>query len=459
MTQKSNVLPFNVPGGSPTVATKPKVEPYGFTPEFERALVVLLCSRAKFNAMVCKYIDTEALASPLAKMAVQVTQAFVKEHGRGPDKAMIVIQRLRRWVTDGKITHQDVVAVSDYFDEAEDAGLPSEEDVLAELLPELRRREERDAIEASLDAFKKRGDVAAPMKRVEEVMLIGKVTHERGIVMGPASFDELERLKRIEKLPTGILELDDVLGGGVRRGSASMFLAGATAGKSMALIQVANAAAMAGFHVAYATLELPIADTFARLKANLVNIPVDAIIDEPKTCGADAALATIMQTYPFGSVVVRKFTPKITTMRTLDAWIKQEELERGVKIDVLVIDYGDKMGSGDKNAEVGGHVDVGNTYDQMFTWASKEDDPRWVWTASQSTRQKDKAKNKLVLDDVADAMGKVRHFDTVITLNPRDDYTQMIYGLEKNRRGGHRGAEVGPLPVDFAVARIAPTTW
>ncbi len=64
----------------------------------------------------------------------------------------------------------------------------------------------------------------------------------------------------------------------------------------------------------------------------------------------------------------------------------------------------------------------------------------------------------LGLDDVADSKGKTRNFDTVVGINPSKDYKDMTFGLLKNRHGA-RGARVGPLPVDFSCARIAPTNY
>jgi len=459
LTMQARVLPFKTPGGAPPAPAKSPPEPYPFAPVFERALVTALCQRPALYGKVARYLDVESLTSAEARLAVQAAKAFAKDLGRGPEKLATVLQRVSRWVGEGKHTHDEAAALDDWFGDAQDAGLPPDEELLAELAPVVLRRVEKSGLEEAFEAFKQGGDLTTALMKIQQAMRLQDTEQTPGMMLGGASFEELERLKRSERLPTGLLELDDVLKGGPRRGTGNMFLGPASGGKSMALIQVANGAAMVGAHVAYATLELPVEDIMARLKANLTSIPVDAILDEPLACGAKEALESMMLRTTFGSIVVAAFTPKLTTPRDLFEWVKLQEADRGITIDVLVVDYADKLGTSSRapTKDTSSYAEQGTVYDELFIWA--RDQKRWLWTASQSGRNKDKGKTKLMLDDVADSMGKIRNFDTVITINPRDNYTQVVLGIEKNRRDGNRGREVGPLPVEFSLAQIAPVVW
>lgn len=450
------VVPFVAPASSPNGAgAQPKKkppEPYNLDNGFERALVTALCGKPKLFAKLVPYIDGDCLALPEARLAMEAAEAFGRDLKRGPESALVVLQRLRRWVGEGKITLAQVQAVGDMFDAAEDAGLPSDEGILTEMVPLLQRRVEREGLEEGFIEFQRRGDVAKALRRIEKAKTMATSDATIGVVLGPASFAELERLKSVERLKTGILELDDALSGGPRRGTGNMFMGNSSSGKSMGLIQVACYGAIQGVNTAYATLELPVPIITARMKANLTNVPIDLILDSPLTCGARELLEEVMEGVAMGCVHVAAFTPKVTTVHDLLLWVKDLEEDTGVRFDQLVVDYADKLSAGSAKSDESSYRGQGDVYDQLYTWA--RDEGRWVWTASQSNRQKDK-KAKLGLDDVSDSMGKIRNFDTVITLNPDEDGGQMTWGIAKNRMG-KRGGNIGPLPTDFVVARIAP---
>lgn len=435
-----------------------KTEPYPFTDEMERALVTLLASRPSFYAKLGPNLDPKAFNSPVAKLALEAVRAIAHDTGRGPDKLLIVTQRLRRWMGDGKLQQDDITAVSDMFDEAEDAGLPEEDTVIAEVAPILQRRAQREAIESALADYQKRQDPSHAFQILEKASLIGVAQESSGTLLGEQSFASLERVRNIERLPIGIMEVDEELLGGFYRGTETVYIAGTGGGKSQALIQNATAAALRGFFVGYITLELPEPIILARIKSNLTGVLVDDIMLDPETCRAP--LMSFLRNPLYGGIVVGEFTPKVTSVADLRAWVKREEAKHGRRMDVLVVDYADKLGASRGYKKKG--QDEENTYhssldvyEELRIWANEE--RRWVFTASQSTRAKDKGK-KLGVDDVADSMHKVRVADYVITLNPRDEGATLLWHLAKNRLGKN-GANIGPLPVHFETARIGPITW
>jgi len=430
-------------------------DPYNLDADFERQVVTLVCCRPRFLGRLRSALDPECFNLPASKLAVQACLAVARDLGHGPDSALVVIQRLRRWMGEGKVTQADIQDVADVFDAAEDAGLLAEDEVLGELTPLLRRRAEREAVETAVKAFQKRGDLGDAFDQMERARRIGTNDSSVGTIVGPESFGQLERLRQVQRLPTGILELDDVLAGGVMRGTESMFLGGPGDGKSMGLMQVACNAARMGFHVGIATLELPEPIQLARCKANLTGFCIDDILDAPDDPQFHKALADVQAVPGFGRIVVKEFSPLATTVEDLRDWVKDAEADWGFPMDVLVVDYADKLTvrSGlrkDDNGYTIGRL----VYESLRVFASETS--RWVWTASQATRgEGGKKQKKLDLGDTSDSMHKVRVADLVISLNARDDGTQMVFYVAKNRLGSSRKT-VGPLPVEWERARIAP---
>jgi len=432
-------------------------EPFNFDPTFERALVYVLCSHPRTWSLIGVEVEADCLAAPSAKLAIQAAAIVARERGTGPESTVVVMQRLRRWMSEGKVTHDQIVAVADYFDAAEDAGaMVSDEALLAEVVPILKRRMEREAIETGLSEYQRRGDVHGAMQRLEKAKHLGEYEDTVGVAIGPGSFEHLERLKTIQRLKSGILELDDSLGGGWMRGTLLYYLAPSGGGKSVSLTQHAAASCLQGFRVGVATLELPVPIWLARVKACLTGIPIDAIIEEPYACGAIERLDEIFGRPGMGAITVKSFTPKATTMGTLRGWIRDTEQAWGAQMDVLVVDYADKMRAQgiSERAQDNSYTASGSVYEDMFVWA--RDGKRWAATASQSRRGdgKNKATKKLDIDDTADSMGKPRTADYGVSINLRDQ-EQVELHVFKNRLG-RNGQTIGPLPTDFACARIAP---
>jgi KaiC/GvpD/RAD55 family RecA-like ATPase len=285
---------------------------------------------------------------------------------------------------------------------------------------------------------------------------IGACDSSTGTTVGPASFDVILRMREVQRMRTGIMELDDILDGGYVRGTETVFLGDTGGGKSMALVQSASSAALQGFIACYATLELPVPIVLARLKANLTGVPTNDILYDDAAAERSKVRLAEIQVAGFGGIVVKEFTPKATTPDDLFRWVRDVEREIGRDVDVLVVDYADKLAvpkqaeSGKEKGEYAGQLLI---YEGLRVWATTN--RRWVITASQASRSKDRTK-KLDTSDVADSLHKVRVADLVITLNPRgEENDQMISFGAKNRLGKGR-ASVGPLPTEFACARVSP---
>lgn len=427
-------------------------EAYTTDPAFEKQVVTLCCSRPRFYGRLRTGLDPECFSTPAAKLAMRACVTIAKELGRGPDSAIMVIQRLRRWMGEGKVTQAEIEEVGQIFDDAEDAGLMTEDGMLNEFAPVLRRRAEREAVQTAVSEYGKKGNIDAAFEQLSKARAIGTNDSSVGTLVGPGSFAQLERLKQVQRLPTGIIELDDVLGGGVMRGTEAMFLGGPGDGKSMALCQVAAEGARLGFHVGFATLELPEPIQLARIKANLTGLLIDDILDDPDSVHAQEALAKVQARPGFGRIIVKEFSPMSTTVDDIRAWVKSVEEELGFPMQVVVIDYADKLvtGKDEDNAYTLGKM----VFEGLRVFANETQ--RWLWTASQATRDDGKkASKKLDIGDTADSMHKPRVADLVITLNARDEGTQMVFFVAKNRLGAARKT-VGPLPVDWERARIAP---
>ncbi len=433
-----------------------KKDPYKLDPAFERALVTLCCARQRFYGRIGHALEPALLGSPEGKLALEAAHAIRRESGSGPSALLFVSQRLRRWHVDGRVTMEQIQAVNSYFDAAEDAGLPEEEPMVAEVLPMLQARIRKEATMSAIEDVGKGGDLSKSVKLAQSADRLGLADDGTGIVLGEGSFEAIEQFKKVEKLPLGIPELDIALGGGAWRGSLNMFLGASGDGKSMGLSHVFCEGLINGCFGCYATLELPVDLVLARIKANLTGLPIDGIMEIPEIQDeCKRRLAHLRAQGFFGYAIVKQFTPHATTCEDIFAWVAACEEQVGRKIDLLVTDYADKLAGSLSKSEKDQHgYNEGRVvYEGLRVHADER--RYWSWTASQATRNKEKKQKNLTLDDTADSMHKIRVADLVVSLNARDDGASIVFGVPKNRRG-KRSVSVGPLPVEFERARICP---
>lgn len=423
-----------------------KKETYGFTAQFEAFIAILSMKVPKFWGGIGHAIDVDGLSLEPAKLAMQAVRAIAKDLGHGPSSIASVIQRLQRWSVEGKITQKQIEAVQDMIEDSE--APPPAEEVMSEIVPVIRRKMQQQAVLSAAESYASRGDFEEVQRQINAAKRLGSHDVTVGTRLGTSSFAEIERKRTIDRLSLGIIDLDAGLGGGPPRGSLTVFVGGSGGGKSMMLSHAAANSMKAGLFVVYATLELPEETVLARVKANLTGVPINEIL----LGNSEKAREMIEEMYPtLGGFIVKDFPAKVTTVNDIREWVKNVEEAEGVRVDVVVVDYGDKLGSSSKNDK--SRYEVGDTVFEDLRLFMYEKG-KWGLTGSQATRRAGKEKGRRIeLDDVADSMGKVRVADLVVTLNNEDD--MIKYFIAKFRHGASNWT-VGPHPHDWGIGRMVP---
>jgi hypothetical protein len=424
---------------------------YGFSASFERLVTLYACADLDFYARLGHALEPDLLAAAPARLALQAAQAVAFDAGKPPAGAIIVIQRVRRWVQDGRVPMADLLAMGDYLDEAdqlrEDAGVTPDA-VLAEALAPVRRRLEQKATEQALSSFGKGGDFDSVVDLLGKARGLGEA-HAVGLGVDLAgAFGAIHSVRAVDYLETGIGVLDAELGGGVPRGTQTVVVGGPGDGKSMFMTHMAAHAARDGLNVAIATLELPVAVQMSRLLANLTGVP-ESEIRAGRTQTASQVLQKVLPT--LGRVRCEHFTAHATTVSDVLAWLANVERIQGAPVDLFVLDYADKLQATGKDANE--YTAMRRVYEDLRIWAEREQ--KWMVTASQAkARTKDNKKRRDV-EDAADSMHKARVCDLMLTLTVtgEDPVREVSVFVAKNRLGRSRFA-VGPLPTDFPMGRM-----
>lgn len=427
-------------------------EPYSLDPLFEKAVVTLCACRPRFWSVVGYLLDPDCVGIPASKLVLQACVQIAKDIGHGPGSLLVTLQRVRQMMSDGKITLVQLQEVATLFDEAEDFGLPTEEDVIGVLAPILKRRAQSAAIVAAHDEFARKGDFKRIVDHLQRAELIGVQDMSVGTVVGPEGFAEIDQMGSMVRLPTGILELDLQLNDGLHRGGLGVVLGGSGDGKSQFLIHQSAEAMRMKLFVGFATLELPKPVQLARLFANLTGVPINQILENASDRKEAQRRMEVMAPH-IGACIIEEFPPHATTVKDIRDWIDRCADRYGRRFDLFSCDYGDKLHAPNvKNDNE--YLAMRYVYEGLRRDIAVEFD-MWVWTGAQATRANKDQGKRLELHHVSDSTHKVRVADLVMTLNARDEGQQMLYFIAKNRLGKNR-FQVGPIPTDFARARMVP---
>ena len=412
----------------------------------QKALATMLAGRPRVFARIGEDLDPDCLSIAPARNAVRAIRVIAEDTGP-PTSQIPVIQRLRTWMEDGKLTQEDVNAVVDMFDESEEVGLPDENALVGEIAPILRQRARDSAVRRAIDLLPQKeslGEVADDLRRAEN---IGESRGALAVGWQQARATLVQEGSFI-RLPSGIPELDRKLEGGFERGSLWTWLAVSGGGKSVALTQCAANALLTGVNVCYATLELSKGKTLARLIANLSGVPINRVLNGQM----DTALKQL-EKLPLGKLHLDYFTPKLTRIEHIKDFVKRAEDDHGEKFEVVIVDYGDKL-TAKVGHEAGTYHEAGNVWEEYRVWMEAE--ARWGMTASQAKKQDKKQKEiYLGLDDFADSQNKPRVTDGALAINRRETDLEVRIGCPKNRNG-ESGWEVGPFPTMFECGRLVP---
>ena len=142
---------------------------------------------------------------------------------------------------------------------------------------------------------------------------------------------------------TGWKTLDDKLFGGFNKGELNIFAGGSGSGKSLFLQNISLNWAMAGLNVVYVTFELSEELVGMRLDTMLTGTPSKDIFKNLE----DVDLKVKMAGKKAGNLQIT-YMGSGSNANSLKAFLKEYEIQTGIKADALVIDYMDLMMPNDR---------------------------------------------------------------------------------------------------------------
>lgn len=248
---------------------------------------------------------------------------------------------------------------------------------------------------------------------------------------------EEARMMNEHAVPTGIVPIDEALGGGMQRGTLTTLLAPTNAGKSMFLINVLYAAVMAGKKVIYIIHEDEEVPTILRVLSRFTAIPYNklrisgTLLDEKDLRAIQMAKKLLKK-----HVIMKFMYGSETTVEEVRDWLMMKKRE--FDYDLIIDDYGQFIRTRVKTE--------GERFTQSIVYRTFKQIALKTKTAFLSVAQGNRAAQKVAKrgvdylrsTDLAECFEIARVSSNIITLNRSDDMTlnnELIFYLEKNKNG------------------------
>lgn len=199
--------------------------------------------------------------------------------------------------------------------------------------------------------FLEKGNYGAIEQQVREAVQVGLVKD-----LGLDYFENpKERLQYIKSqagaVSTGWKDFDSKLYGGLNRGEITIFAGGSGAGKSLFMQNIGVNWSLAGLNVVYVSLEL---------SEQLISMRLDSMVSGYAARDImrnmdDVDLKVRMKGKGAGKFRV-KYMPSGVSANDIRSFLREYEIQSGVKVDALLVDYLDLM------MPISGKVSAENTF-------------------------------------------------------------------------------------------------
>jgi replicative DNA helicase len=424
-------------------AAPKEVERYKFDDAFQDKIAALMLRDTKFLQRTEGLIEPgfleEASNGIIADMALRYYAKYKKAPGD-----ITTVKAILRDDMDAKLIRGDfLISVVDRFKKEKPRYIyeidVSDRDFVVDKVAEFARHQAvANAILASAELLETKRDFESISKLVKKALDVGahieSGEYDYFAAIEQRTTERKERAAGLAKptgITTGYAAFDaELYHSGWGRGELSVYLGGAKAGKTTALISHGVSATAAGFNVLYVTLEVAAKIIGDRMDANIADqvmmemgshiLEVDSKVREfQKKAGR-----FIIREYPSGSMTV-------STLRRMIEHYKSQ----GIVFDLVIVDYADLMAP--ERYTDNAIENSKNVYVNLRGLAMQEGFA--LLTATQTNREGFKSAVAKA-EHVSEDFNKIRIADLVISINKTDEEravgeARLYFAASRNQAG------------------------
>ena len=419
----------------------------------ETTILKNLIFNEEYSRKVLPFLKNEYFESYHEKVVFEETAKFIIEYSNLPSKEAIIIEAEKR---------------TDISDE----GFKDISTLVAEL------NEEKSDLQWLFDTTEKWcRDRAIYLALVESISIADGKTEKKKTrdaipsILSDAlavSFDNNvghdylqdyeERFKFYHQKETRIqFDLDyfnKITKGGLPNKTLNIALAGTGVGKSLFMCHVASSVLLQGKNVLYITLEMAEEKIAERIDANLLNVPIQQLIDLPEMMFENKVTSIAKKTQ--GTLIIKEYPTASAHVGHFRSLIKELALKRSFRPDIIFIDYLNICASSrfKGNANVGSYFYIKAIAEELRGLAVETNVP--IMSATQTTRT-GYTSTDIGLEDTSESFGLPATADlmfALISTEELEDLNQIVVKQLKNRYNDPTMNKRFVLGIDRAKMRL-----
>ena len=143
--------------------------------------------------------------------------------------------------------------------------------------------------------------------------------------------------RKEEKIEFDLEYFNKITKGGLPPKTLNIALAGTGVGKSLFMCHVASSVLLQGRNVLYITMEMAEEKIAERIDANLLNVPIQDIVDLPKTM-FDKKINTLSKKTQ-GTLIIKEYPTASAHSGHFKALLSELALKKSFRPDIIFIDY------------------------------------------------------------------------------------------------------------------------
>lgn len=390
---------------------------------FEDKVLAALIRSNEFAAVASPHLRPAYFDGPMSHNLAKIAADYFLKYG-SVVSPLAMIDGIKELEAKKVVSTKELPVYAEEIKRLKSVDLKDQPYVLEKLIDFVKEREYRKAIENAVTKGLPKGDFKSIEQEFARIASIS-TSIDRGS-SGYWGEKNIEgRTKRREEelelalkggivgVSTGIKRLDDVFPkGGFYRKELYVIMAPPKAGKTMALSWFANAASMQGKTVAYFSCEV---------SREILEDRLDALNSEVKIRELGAHIPKVHKALegkrPKGEIYIFEYPTKTLTAREIERQLRKLQVQQGVVVDMVIVDYGDIM-----KPNVSYRDDVlreqASIFEDLRTIAGNWNCP--VITATQVNRTGSK-KALIRGEDVAGTWEKIMVADYIISLSSDED--------------------------------------
>lgn len=143
--------------------------------------------------------------------------------------------------------------------------------------------------------------------------------------------------RKEDKIEFDLEYFNKITKGGLPNKTLNIALAGTGVGKSLFMCHIASSALLQGRNVLYITLEMAEERIAERIDANLLNVPIQQLVDLPRSAFESKVNSIAKKTQ--GSLVIKEYPTASAHSGHFKALLNELALKKSFRPDIIFIDY------------------------------------------------------------------------------------------------------------------------